>query len=616
MAATLLAPSVSVFADTTWTGGDGDWSNASNWSAGVPATSGDSITFGASGDVTSTIDSSWATAGAVDGLVFSADEHEYTIDQGDGVTSLSIGSGGISGSKTDGLVRLNGSYNLTADQEWGVGSPINLYADLSGTGNLTLSGSTRFYSGSSDSYTGQITIAPSTTVSLWNESQLNRLGETVVLNDSGAIYMPITLGGSSMNMSTDINFNDLTSAGFTLSHLSNSAGNLILDGDWTGSVSGHSKTLALSGVSTPIDDFRLVIAGDNSGFTSAVSETSTNGYGGLTVKSTFVQLTSDNALGSNNSIYTVVGDGQGSNKISGLFTTDGHDVTAKIGIKSSWNGSGGEAYLGLDGSGQATYSGNVELQSRDTGGVVNALHLTADAGGSVTFSGNIYNADDANTIKLSHINIEGGGSVIFEGDNTYTATTTVATDTTLFANNTTGSATGTGAVIVQDGATLGGTGRIAAGLANGITAQSGATFAPGASIGSLILDGGNTTGPVLTMEAGATFEFELGPGNTSDQILLWNYSDGDLVLNDNIINFSDAQEGTYTLFEFYGDNGDNTIASNLTEGLVIGTGLEAYSYTLNYNSDSITLDIIPEPSSFALVIGAIALFMTNRRRTR
>ena len=612
--AAILTPAFHLMADTTWTGGNGDWSDSGNWDNGIPAISGDTVTFDASGNVTSTIDSSWATSGSVNGIVFAADSYDYILDQGDGVSSLSIGSGGISGTKTGGYVRLNGTINLTADQTWASGGAHYIYSNLTGSGNLTLTGSSRFYSGNSDAFTGNITIAAGTTVSLWNtQSQLNRLGTNATFTDTSTLYMPVNPNGGDLYMSTNLFFNDTSGGGYNITNSTGNAGNLILDGNWTGSVSGHLKSIRLASVGTPDSDHRLVIAGDNSGLTSTVSETTPNGYGGFSIQGGFVQLTSDNALGANNSIYTTIGIGQGSDATSGLFTTDGHDVTAKIGIKSSYNGSGGDAHLGLDGSGSATFSGNVELQSRTSGGVVNVLHLKAESGGVATFSGKIYDANESDTIKIADITVEGGGTVVLSGDNTYSATTTVAADTTLLANSATGSATGTGAVIVQNGATLGGTGRIAAGAANGITAESGATLAPGASIGSLVLDGADTTGPVLTMDAGSTFAFELGSDDGSDQIILWNYTDGDLVLNDNIINFTGAQEGTYTLFEFFSDDGSTIVGSGISDGLVIGTGLEGFDYTLNYNSDSITLDVIPEPNTFALWFGFGALLLLTRR---
>lgn len=64
---------------------------------------------------------------------------------------------------------------------------------------------------------------------------------------------------------------------------------------------------------------------------------------------------------------------------------------------------------------------------------------------------------------------------------------------TLLANNTTGSATGTGGVVVNGG-TFGGTGSVV----GGVTIGSAGTLSPGASIESL------ATG-ALTFNAGSTF---------------------------------------------------------------------------------------------------------------
>jgi autotransporter-associated beta strand protein len=79
----------------------------------------------------------------------------------------------------------------------------------------------------------------------------------------------------------------------------------------------------------------------------------------------------------------------------------------------------------------------------------------------------------------------------------YSGTTTV-NGGTLLANNTTGSATGSGAVTVKTGATFGGTGLVS----GAVTVESGGTLAPGAPIESL------GTG-ALTLLAGSTLAAEI-----------------------------------------------------------------------------------------------------------
>lgn len=91
----------------------------------------------------------------------------------------------------------------------------------------------------------------------------------------------------------------------------------------------------------------------------------------------------------------------------------------------------------------------------------------------------------------------GPGTMALTMGCTYSGVTTV-NGGTLLANNSSGSATSSGAVTVKTGATLGGTGLVS----GTVTVESGGSLAPGESIESL------STG-VLTMAAGSTFAAEI-----------------------------------------------------------------------------------------------------------
>jgi len=180
-------------------------------------------------------------------------------------------------------------------------------------------------------------------------------------------------------------------------------------------------------------------------------------------------------------------------------------------------------------------------------------------------------------------------------------------------------ATGTAtATLVGSTGTLGGVGRIRPNEANGIVVASGSVVAPGplAGIGDLTLDGGATTGALLTMNTGSTFAFALGAGNASSELAFWNFQSGDLVLNDNTLNFTGAEVGTYTLFTFYGDSGITPIASGISDGLVLGSGLDGFTAELNYNPNSITLTVIPEPGTIWLMVGGLLCSIVFARRRR
>jgi len=174
--------------------------------------------------------------------------------------------------------------------------------------------------------------------------------------------------------------------------------------------------------------------------------------------------------------------------------------------------------------------------------------------------------------------------------------------------------------------TLGGAGIVKPGTANSVEIANGSYVYPGAedmsSVGTLILDGGSTTAALLTMDSGAAFKFNLGTSGASDLIKFYNYSTGDLVLNDNAIHLNleaGAGAGTYKLLEFYGNAGTTLTASGIASGLTVDdSSLGEFSATLIYGSSSISvkLNAVPEPSAFFLLgLGGVALLGIVRRKS-
>ncbi len=252
--------------------------------------------------------------------------------------------------------------------------------------------------------------------------------------------------------------------------------------------------------------------------------------------------------------------------------------------------------------------------TEDSTGTAAVYTLAITGDDAADYSGTITNGTGTGTVALLK---SGSGQQVLSGENTYAGGTTV-TSGSLLVSNTSGSGVGTGAVLVQDGGTFGGSGRVRLGEANSITVEAGGWIAAGGEGSPLVLDGGDSTESILIMEENAGFTFDLS--GEAPLVEFWNYEDNtDFVLNDNVIDFINAEEGVYTLFAFYSDDGSTLAESNVASGLVLGSGLEGYDVDLVYGENTITLTLaaVPEPGAFAMLLGAGTMGATlvwRRRR--
>jgi outer membrane autotransporter protein len=137
---------------------------------------------------------------------------------------------------------------------------------------------------------------------------------------------------------------------------------------------------------------------------------------------------------------------------------------------------------------------------------------------------------------------------------------------TLRVNNVAGSGTGTGAVTVQSGATLGGTGTIS----GPVTVLSGGHLAPGASPGTLTLG-------TLTLNAASQLDYELAtPGVVNSGVNDLTVVNGNLTLDGtlNVAALAGFGAGTYRLFNYTGGLTNNV----LDLGAVPGGFLFAFDF--------------------------------------
>lgn len=154
-------------------------------------------------------------------------------------------------------------------------------------------------------------------------------------------------------------------------------------------------------------------------------------------------------------------------------------------------------------SGSGTLTG-----PQSNGGTGNTTYQIGGANVDSTFSGVISSntaVTSANSVIVQKV---GTGKLTLSGDNTFSGGLTVSNGT-LIVNNLTGSGTGSGALAIRSGATLGGTGLIG----SATTIESGATLAPGDAIGKL------TFNSTLTLMAGCTNRFELNAATPTNDTL-------------------------------------------------------------------------------------------------
>jgi autotransporter-associated beta strand protein len=130
-----------------------------------------------------------------------------------------------------------------------------------------------------------------------------------------------------------------------------------------------------------------------------------------------------------------------------------------------------------------------------------------------TFSGLLASYDGQNFGGV--LKKVGEGTLTLSGPNTYADHTTVLSGA-LVANNTTGSATGTGPVKVQAG-TLGGKGTIAGPVTIGVGIGTGAVLAPSAGLGQLAI---LTMQQTLTFKPDGSYSYKLNTNNArADQAI-------------------------------------------------------------------------------------------------
>jgi fibronectin-binding autotransporter adhesin len=222
----------------------------------------------------------------------------------------------------------------------------------------------------------------------------------------------------------------------------------------------------------------------------------------------------------------------------------------------------------------------------------------ADAGRTITVE------ETAVITSTGNIEKAGAGSLILNGANTYSGGTAV-NEGTLRVNNTTGSATGSGALTVASGATLSGSGII------GGPATVSGFLNPGNSPGDITFNNSlllNSTATLTIEITGITvgqFDRVVGAGINT-------FTFGGILALDNT-GYSATLGDTIAIFDNWSEL-DGLFAS--ITGTDLGGGLSWDTANLGIDG---TIQVVPEPSTYALIALAasgLGAHILRRRRRR
>ncbi len=601
-------------AQDSWTGAaDANWSNGANWSGGA-APNGAQGVFGVAGVAGTTLNDDTGTFAY--GLDFTAAAPAYTINSNNG----SIVINAINPIEND----------STATQTFNVG--IEPFAPTGGavltttsTGNLVFNGVISDFVGSSpitvsgtgggavvlgaaNTFSGGATVSGGSTLELTNANALQ--GSALTMNGSNASPTTQTLkllgnGSTTFNMGTQ-------------------------------STNGVTNNIYLSNYNTQNNTFTFDVGSTGSAGVMSVGTVVFSSYFNGTDYQGTLNATNSNNDGSGLSVASIQ---------SALFAQGFGEDANVFTINSSINNANGLTV--------GTFSGDNNFGTR----------LTISGTGNTTFTGAI--SDGA---APTSVTVAGPGVLTYKGASTYSGGTTISGGT-VYVNNTTGSGTGSGAVTVTGG-TLAGSGTIS----GAVTIQSGGVIASGPAQTNVVSPTNPTgvdtvTGPGLTVDlavnGGSTLQFDLGAGASTGYL---NYASpnpnstsltstgpttfGTTGGNVNIslvdltaFSASDTlqlrSQNPYLLISAAGDSSYNLVTTGGYDanGLVLGIGssgtgtsvLNGFNITAQdinggalvapYNNLQLylyngQLEVIPEPGTWALMLGGLALLVLIQRRRR
>ena len=305
-----------------------------------------------------------------------------------------------------------------------------------------------------------------------------------------------------------------------------------------------------------------------------------------------VVLGANNALGTNTStsqrgvdLGLNVGDVAQANNVS-LLASNGVTVGQSIWVEQ--NTSGATRTIGISGSGTATFTNEVRMNTGTT--------LTVQAGSSGTDRVNISGPITQNSGAASGVIKQGAGTLALSGANTYTGTTTINAGTLKLErlSGGIGAASVTGSTIaVNSGGTL------LLGAANQIGDTTGITM----SGGTLGMGGFSDTAGKLSVSANSIFDF----GNTGAGTSTFTFSDFDTATYSGVagLTMQNVNIGSQIVFNtnYNGNSTFNTFSSKISFS---NTQL-MNQISFSGGTTTLTVAAIPEPRVYAAAAGLVLL---------
>ena len=454
-------------------------------------------------------------------------------------------------------------------------------AGANGVGTIDLNGGTQ-------TSTAYLSFAYSTTLTLTNGTLIDNAAPTGLpdshedYNFMGTVNLA-TNGNYISNRRFIVGLNSSWANGFSFTiNGTGTNGSLTWGGDNNGSMNyvgvtaGDNPTLNINGGTV---NFNNATFGTGNGYLNVGANTATS-KGTINLKGGNLNVGTWMKLGGNynattgqsgTAILTVtngaVAIGSGSDAINNgvLFMDGGNgDATANTGTSTLTLNNAGTltvAQIQAGNNGTKTINlngGTIAARAGATNNFLSAataLTVNIQNGGATINSGTNSIAIAAALVAngTGGLTKTGSGALTLTGASTYTGTTTISAGT-LLVNNTSGSGTGTNAVNINSGGTLGGTGTIA-GVVNN---NANGTLSPGTNgVGKLTVSGN------LTLASGSTNTFAVnGSTSTNTSVVLGAGVTYGGVLNI-VTNGTFTVGQTFTLFSGAGATSASSFASIL-----------------------------------------------------